>query len=404
LKATIVPSVVGVFSFGEDGKLVEKILFPKDTLKVAERLIEVESGRAINEIVVLVKNLEERGYSSFVFENPEMAQAVRKELKVVTEVEAPSRFAEALRENLARYAVEAGFLESALELSKWVHDVSMEISKIKVRRAAEKRDVLIVQAVQALDELDKTLNLLMSRIREWYGLHFPELDRLLEKHEIYARLVRDLGRKDGFTEENIEKQNVPKNKAVQLAKAARTSMGADFYDVDMEQIQILCGQSLELYGARSKLEMYLDEVMKEAAPNTRALAGATLGARLIAIAGGIGNLAKRPASTIQVLGAEKALFRSLTTGARPPKHGIIFQHPLVHGSKRWLRGKVARALAGKLSIAVRTDAFSGNLVGDRLKEDLRKRIEEMWKKHAEPKPRAQLKSSHRRRKKYGRKG
>jgi nucleolar protein 56 len=126
--------------------------------------------------------------------------------------------------------------------------------------------------------------------------------------------------------------------------------------------------------------------MGEVAPNVKSLVGSLLGARLISIAGNLRNLAMRPASTIQVLGAEKALFRSLKTGARPPKHGLIFQAALLHDAKRWQRGKIARALAGKLAIAARADAFGGNYVGDRLKADLNRRIEEIKEKYREPPP------------------
>jgi nucleolar protein 56 len=120
------------------------------------------------------------------------------------------------------------------------------------------------------------------------------------------------------------------------------------------------------------------------APNVRAVAGALLGARLIAIAGSLQTLAMRPASTIQVLGAEKALFRSLKTGARPPKHGLIFQHTLLHDAKRWQRGKIARVIAGKLAIAARADAFGGQFIGDKLKADINKRLEEIREKYKEP--------------------
>ncbi len=144
---------------------------------------------------------------------------------------------------------------------------------------------------------------------------------------------------------------------------------------------------------RQKLETYLDSVMEEVAPNIRVLVGSLLGARLIALAGGLNNLAKMPASTIQLLGAEKALFRSLKTGARPPKHGIIFQHSLIHEAKRWQRGKMARALAGKLAIAARTDAFSGKYAGDKLQTDLEKRISEIKERYNEPeRPRAKRSS------------
>jgi nucleolar protein 56 len=130
----------------------------------------------------------------------------------------------------------------------------------------------------------------------------------------------------------------------------------------------------------------MDSTMDEVAPNIKALAGSLLGARLIALTGGLINLAKMPASTVQVLGAEKALFRSLKTGARPPKHGIIFQHTIIHDGKRWQRGKMARALAGKLAIAARSDAFSGKYIGDDLKANFERRIKEIQEKYEEAPP------------------
>ena len=141
-----------------------------------------------------------------------------------------------------------------------------------------------------------------------------------------------------------------------------------------------------MYKLREGMETYLDKTMDEVAPNTKAIVGALLGARLIAISGGLQNLAKRPASTMQVLGAEKALFRAIKTGARPPKHGLIFQHTLIHDAQRWQRGKIARAIAGKLAIAVRIDVYRGTYAGDKLKKALDKRIEEIRAKYPEPPP------------------
>ena len=169
-----------------------------------------------------------------------------------------------------------------------------------------------------------------------------------------------------------------------LAKAAESSMGADIAELDLSQIQELAQNVLAFYELRKNMENYVDRIMEEMAPNVRTVAGALLGARLIAIAGSLQNLAMRPASTIQVLGAEKALFRSLKTGARPPKHGLIFQHTLLHDAKRWQRGKIARVIAGKLAIAARADAFGGNYIGERLKAEIIKRIEEIHVKYKEP--------------------
>jgi nucleolar protein 56 len=253
-----------------------------------------------------------------------------------------------------------------------------------VKKTVERRDLLVAQAVQTVDDLDKSLNLFMSRLREWYGLHYPELDRLIDKHETYARLVVNLGTRDYFTAVNIKREGQAKAKAQKIAEVASASMGAELNEEDLTQIQAMCRNVLELHDTRQSLEKYIDSVMEEIAPNTRTIGGSLLGAHLVALAGGLVNLAKLPASTIQVLGAEKALFRSLKTKARPPKHGIIFQHPLIHDAKRWQRGKIARALAGKLTIAARVDAFNGKYAGDELKADLEKRIEEIKERYEKP--------------------
>jgi len=386
VKATIVESVIGVFGFGEDNELVEKVFFPKDPQETAERLRKIEEGTVIEEIAVLVDKLRAKGYTHFVFENQEMARSAREKLNIEVTAERSSEAGKRLRENLEKFALDLEFVEKPEQLRVQVHNVSIELAKMKVKKTVERRDLLVAQAVQTVDDLDKSLNIFMSRLREWFGLHYPELDRLLDKHETYARLVVNLGTRQNFTAENLEKEGLPKAKSQAIAKVAVASMGADLGEEDLNQIQGMCRNVLELYGVRQSLEKYVDSVMEEVAPNTRTIGGSLLGARLVARAGGLLNLAKLPASTIQVLGAEKALFRSLKTKARPPKHGIIFQHPLIHDAKRWQRGKIARALAGKLTIAARVDAFKGKYMGDKLKADLEKRIDEIRERYEKPPP------------------
>lgn len=375
---------MGVFAFGEKTQLIDKVLFLKNPAEIADRLEKIEAGKVIDEIVGLVEKLRTQGYTNFVFENPELARNAREKLQIEATAETPSKASDLLRKNLEKIAVEVGFVEHEAELRELTHKVSMELTKSRVKKAVEKRDLVVAQAIETIDDIDKTVNLFMSRIREWYGLHFPELNRLVEKHETYARLIADLGSREKFTVENLQKEGLPKTKAEQIAKAAVASMGADLPETDLNQIRTVCKNTLELYKTRQILEGYLDKAMEEVAPNIQALVGSLLGARLIALSGGLSNLAKMPASTIQVLGAEKALFRALRTGTRPPKHGIIFQHALIHDAKRWQRGKLARALAGKLAIAARTDAFSGKYVGDYLKADLDSRTEEIREKYEKP--------------------
>ncbi len=384
MKATIIQFTFGVVAFDEQNALIEKVLFPKKPQAAAKSIMKIEAGK-ISEITSMLTLLQNAGYDAFAFENADIASEAQRKLNIKAEVLKTSE-TEGLRARMEQIAVETGFVKDAKELSLWNHNVSMELAKLRIKGAAEKRDLIIAQAIQTLDDLDRTVNLFMGRLREWYGIHFPELDRLIEKHETYARLVMNLGYRDNFSFETLEKESIPKEKAEITAKAAETSMGADIAEQDLAEIQALSRNVLELYELRKNMENYVDKTMEEVAPNTRAIAGSLLGARLIAIAGSLQNLAMRPASTIQVLGAEKALFRSLKTGARPPKHGLIFQHALLHDAKRWQRGKIARALAGKLAIAARIDAFGGKFVGDALKADVDKRIEEIRKKYKEPPP------------------
>ena len=384
MKTVVIECLFGILAFDEENKLVGKVLFPKKPQVVAKTLAKLEAGKTVDEVAALIDLLQSSGYDSFVFENAPLAAEAEEKLGIKVEVSKPSEAGKIFRSNMEKFAVEAGFVKNAEEFGLWIHNVSMEIAKLKVKGAVEKRDLIVAQAIQTLDDLDKTVNLFMGRIREWYGIHFPELDRLVEKHETYTRLVLNLGNRDNFTVEELEKEEVPKEKAERIANMAETSMGADVSEVDLSQIQAVCRSVLSLYELRQVLEGYLDKAMEEVAPNTKGLVGSLLGARLIAISGGLTSLAVKPASTIQVLGAEKALFRSLKTGARPPKHGLIFQHTLLHDAKKWQRGKIARALAGKLAIAVRADAFGDRYVGDELEADLEKRIKEIREKYAEP--------------------
>ncbi len=166
VKVTIVESVMGVFGFGEDNELVEKVFFPKDPLETAERLRKMEEGNVIEEISSLVDKLRARGYTHFVFENQEMARNAREKLNIEVTAEASSKAGKLLRENLEKFAVELEFVEKPEQLRVRVHTVSIELAKMKVKKTVERRDLLVAQAVQTVDDLDKSLNLFMNRLRE----------------------------------------------------------------------------------------------------------------------------------------------------------------------------------------------------------------------------------------------
>ena len=382
MKAFIVQFPFGIIALNEENTAVEKTLFPKKPQAAAKALLRIESGKPLEAFTAMITQLKDAGYDYFVFDNAVLANEAQK-LNIKADLLSQKSEASQLMEKLA---VETGFVKDAAELNIWNRNVTMEIAKLRVKGEVEKRDLIVAQSIQTLDDLDRTVNLFMGRLREWYGTHFPELDRLIEKHETYARLVVNLGDRENFTIAALEKEDIPKAKAEATVQMAETSMGADISTNDLAQIQALSKDVLILYDLRGNMESYLDSTMEEVARNMKVMVGSLLGARLIAMAGSLRNLAMRPASTIQVLGAEKALFRSLKTGARPPKHGLIFQAAILHDAKRWQRGKIARALAGKLSIAARADAFGGRYVGDRLKADLDRRIAEIKEKYKEPPP------------------
>ena len=385
MHAIIVQFTFGIAAFDENYDFKEIVLFKKDPDLAAENIINNKNGKLSPEIQSLVTILKNSNFDHFLFENINIAKAIQDTMNINVELAPSSEFQE-LHFKMEQIAIESGFIKTPEELVLWNRNVSMAIAKLKIKTASEHRDLIIAQAIQTLDDLDRTVNLFMSRVREWYGVHFPELDRLVDKHETYARLIETIGDRKNFSTSNLENESIQKERAIKLATAAANSMGASLLDVDLNQIRILSKNVLSLYELRKEMEKYVDATMESVAPNTRAVAGALLGARLISIAGSLRNLAMRPASTIQVLGAEKALFRSLKTGARPPKHGLIFQHTLLHDAKRWQRGKIARALAGKIAIAVRTDAFNGKFVGDSLKKDVEKRLAEIKRKYKDPPP------------------
>ena len=260
-----------------------------------------------------------------------------------------------------------------------LHDIAVELSRRAIREVSQQGDQLVIQAMSSLDDVEKIQNLIISRLREWYGLHFPEASHKIEDAQSLARIVSEGGHRETISK-NSDLQNILVESHIDPDLLSQ-SMGANLPDQDMMMIRGLASQYLELQRFREGLEKYLDELMQEIAPNLRGLIGPMIGARLIALAGGLDKLARLPASTIQVLGAEQALFRALKTGANPPKHGVIFQYTSIHSAPWWQRGKIARILAGKIAIAARIDLFSGEYIADQLKQNVQSRISEIKRKY-----------------------
>lgn len=249
----------------------------------------------------------------------------------------------------------------------------------KLKDEMTNKDLLIIHAINAYDEYTEMINILYERLREWYGVYFPELKDYIKKIDRYSSLVRDILTRDGYTEEKLIERGYPKEKAKAIAEAASRSTGGMLSREDLEIIRSHAKQIINLISLREEVEKYLSNLLEEEAPNLSRLIGHKLAARLIAKAGGIRKLATLPSSTIQLLGAEKSLFLALRRGGKPPKHGVIFQHPFINQSPKVIRGRIARLLAGKIAIAARVDAFGGEFVGDKLLEEVTKRVEELRK-------------------------
>ena len=289
---------------------------------------------------------------------------------------------EKIQSTKLKILVDSGFAEDENGAMEKLREFAMQLSSSKVTEVSQSPDQHIIQAINTLDETDRIINSIGSRLREWYGLHFPELDNLIDSINGYSQIVLS-GTRENISKEDFEKAGFSKDKVEMLSLIKEKSRGGSISEKNFGIVQALAKQILDLFELRKNIEKYVDEQMKEEAPNISAILGTAVGARILAHAGSLKRLATMPASTIQILGAEKALFRSLKTGANPPKHGILFQHAAVHAAPRWQRGKIARAVAAKAAIAARVDIFKGGL-NEMLLDKLNVRIKEIGDKYKEP--------------------
>jgi nucleolar protein 56 len=289
-----------------------------------------------------------------------------------------------INQNKLDLIIKFGLSDDRDELAGILQKFAINLSSMKVKETSEKLDLHLVQAVNTLDEIDEIINTISTRIREWYGLHFPELDYVLQNIITYANIVRDAGSRENITKELLSQLEVPEKKIELIQQAISKSQGGDLTVESSESLKILASEVLKLSELRTNLSSTIENLMEILAPNLKNILTAIIGARLIAKAGSLLRLAQMPSSTIQIIGAEKALFRALKTGTRPPKHGLIFQHPSVNSAPKWQRGKIARALSAKIAIAVRIDVYRKGGLDNSLLDKLTKRIETIQKIYHEP--------------------
>jgi len=247
---------------------------------------------------------------------------------------------------------------SAQDLATSALGLAHSYSRYKLKFSPEKVDTMIVQAVSLLDDLDKEINTYCMRVREWYGWHFPELSKVISDPVTYCKVVQHMGTREQALDSDLS-EYVPEAMEKEIKELSQVSMGTDVTSEDMENIAELCGQVIDLSAYREQLWDYLRSRMTAIAPNLSTLVGELVGARLIAHTGSLITLAKYPASTIQILGAEKALFRALKVkNKKTPKYGLIYHASLIGQAPTKGKGKIARVLAAKAALCARVDALA----------------------------------------------
>ena len=257
--------------------------------------------------------------------------------------------------------------------------LSHSLSRYKLKFSPDKVDTMVVQAIGLLDELDKELNTYAMRVREWYGWHFPEMTKIIADNMQYAKAMIQMGDRatasdhdfSGTLDEDVEQD---------LKDAAVISMGTEISVDDLNNIKQLAEQVVSLSEYRIQLYDYLKSRMNAIAPNLTVLVGELVGARLISHAGSLMNLAKHPASTVQILGAEKALFRALKTKHETPKYGLIYHASLIGQAAPKFKGKISRVLAAKCALSIRVDALgesSEATIGVEAREKVEARLRQL---------------------------
>jgi nucleolar protein 58 len=259
------------------------------------------------------------------------------------------------------------------DLNAMVLGLSHSLSRYKLKFSPDKVDTMIIQAIALLDDLDKELNTYTMRVKEWYGWHFPEIVKIIVDNIAFAKTIKKMGFRTNASNTDFS-DILPEELEEALKEASEVSMGTEISQEDIDNISYLCDQIISISEYRTELFQYLKNRMAAIAPNLTTLVGELVGARLISHAGSLMNLAKQPASTIQILGAEKALFRALKSKHDTPKYGLLYHASLVGQAGPKIKGKIARTVATKAALAVRCDAL-GESDSPELGIELRSKIE-----------------------------
>ncbi len=261
-------------------------------------------------------------------------------------------------------------------VNKKIREKFLKKAKQKIKKEFMSRDMLLGKISKSIDTYNEIIHLMKERLDELMELYFPEFrEKDLEK---YLKIVEFIDKKD-IDVKRLEKI-IGKERAEKIANRAKNSVGADLNEEDLKQIRSLAKEIQNLLKLREKYEKYEEKLANEVCKNITYITNASIASKLIAHVGSLKKLALLPASTIQVLGAEKALFKHLRNKKiKPPKYGIIFQLPIINSAPKKQRGKIARLIATKIALAARADAFTKHFIGDILKKRIEERLKEIRK-------------------------
>ena len=355
MQAYITYSIKGFLAFNSKNELICEKLFPEE--EIINRLAQISEKQIVAEELDIIEEVS-NDYDEIIIESNKRLSDYSND-KIT--IQNPNQGGEYLRNNYDKFGLD----------NKEITDIYQRLAIYKIKKESASEDKHLIQAINSIDEIDETISKLIERIREWYALYFPEME-IIKNNETYIRLISQNKSKEKIREAKPEA--FPDNSL---------DLDEDINPQDLEIMNKYANSIFELQQTRKDIEEYIDEKMESIAPNLKLIVGSSLGAKLISHAGGLKRLATYPSSTVQIMGAEKALFRHLKSGDRPPKYGLIYQHPQVRGAKWWNRGKIARMLAGKISLAVRRDVFTKTF-DEKAFEDFIEKVEEIEKNNPFP--------------------
>lgn len=332
-------------------KHFEKFQDTTEALAAATALVEGKIGKSLKK--VLKKVVAKEAHEQLAISDAKLGGVIKEKMDVsCVHSPAVSELMRCIRSQME--SLITGL--PAREISAMSLGLAHSLSRYKLKFSPDKVDTMIVQAISLLDDLDKELNNYIMRCREWYGWHFPELGKVVTDNLAYCKTVRKIGDRTNVSSTDLSEM-LPEEIEAEVKLAAEISMGTEVSEQDINNIQHLCDQVIEISDYRAQLYDYLKNRMMAIAPNLTVMVGELVGARLISHAGSLLNLAKHPASTVQILGAEKALFRALKTRKDTPKYGLIYHASLVGQTAAKNKGKISRMLAAKAALAIRYDAL-----------------------------------------------